>query len=427
MKRILLLLVFVVSTILLNAQNPLLPSTHGLSGHQPAWINENQVQDFNLLAGWNWWSTYIDLSTNGTSMVQTAIGSDASLIKNQSNFLEYASGVWTGTMQINDNSQLYMILVNDGGSAFSLEGTALSPEEVTITAKPGWNWVGYPNSNSVSINDALANYAANHGDIFKGQNAFATYNAVTKEWITTGLTTLEPGKGYLLQSYGTATTTFNFANSAKSEDITVDKPNTTWIANPYEYPTNMTMIANVKLMDNEVRSDNYELGIFHGDECRGTTQLRYIESTNSYMAFLTIFGTAGEQLQFRLLDHSTDNVYAAHGQGITYSDNAILGSLDAPQQIEFRELLSSEETLAGMLNIYPNPMSNNQELTVTLPENHSYNSNLKVQVVNILGQVTREETMTGNTCTINGLPSGIYTVRVITENATIYNNKLIVK
>ena len=79
-----------------------------------------------------------------------------------------------------------------------------------------------------------------------------------------------------------------------------------------------------------------------------------------------------------------------------------------------------------MLNIYPNPVSNNQSLMVTLPDSFAQN-NLKVQIVNLMGQVVRQETMTGNTCTINGLSSGAYTVRVLNDNTVISNNKLIVK
>ena len=188
----------------------------------------------------------------------------------------------------------------------------------------------------------------------------------------------------------------------------------------------MTLIGAVSLQDIEVNSGEYELGVFHGDECRGATPLIYVGATNSYLAFLTAYGNEGDELQFRLLDRNTNAVYtAANNQRITYSDNATFGQLDSPYHIEFREMLSTEETLAGLLNIYPNPMSSNQELHIMLPEN--VKSNVKVQIVNLLGQVTLEETINGNSCTISGLASGLYTVRVLSDNTLIHNDKLIVK
>jgi hypothetical protein len=117
----------------------------------------------------------------------------------------------------------------------------------------------------------------------------------------------------------------------------------------------MTVIATVNLHNIPVRSDDFELGVFHGDLCRGTTQLQYVEATDSYMAFLTSYGYEGEELQFRLLDHNTGEVYAANAQqNITYSDNAMIGLLSTPYQVEFKNLLNCEEALAGMLSIYPN-------------------------------------------------------------------------
>ena len=363
------------------------------------------------------------MTDNGFSKLTAALNEDASMIKSQSDFTSYSTdlGAWSKELEI-ANSNMYLFLISATTSSFELEGTAVTPTNVPIEVKTGWNWVGYPNSTEVGINDALANFSAQEGDIIKSQGGFSTYS-VDAGW-SGQLTTLEPGKGYLLLT-SSGLTTFTYANGSKDEIVQQEKPSMTWNVNINEFPFNMTVLATVKLQDKELRSNDYEIGAFQGDVCRGTTRLMYVESKDCYLAYLTVYGNNGDNLQFRLLDHTNGDVYAA-SEHINYSDNAVVGQLNSPYPIVFRNLLSDEETLAGMLNIYPNPVSNNQSLMVTLPDSFAQN-NLKVQIVNLMGQVVRQETMTGNTCTINGLSSGAYTVRVLNDNTVISNNKLIVK
>jgi len=427
MKKLFILIGLIVSIASLNAQCPVLPNEHGKTDHQPAWTITNNVQEYALSAGFYWWSSYIDLSNNGLSMLQEALGSDANMIKGGNNFTTYTAttDTWSGSLTAINNSSMYLILITSPTSSFSIEGAALNPADVEIPVNSGWNWIGYPSANATNIETALADYAASHNDMIKSHSSFSTYSSESGQWVGS-LKTIEPGQGYIILSNSSENKTFHYGNAAKSEKPSSNIQNTVWQVNPNTYAQNMTVIATVKLMDSEVRSNDYELGVFHGDVCHGTTQLMYVEATNSYMAFLTAFGTEGEELQFRLLDQTTGEVYTAEGQNINYSDNAIVGLLDTPCQLEFRNTLSSEETLAGMLNIYPNPMSSSQDLVVTLPETHSQD-NINVQVINLLGQVIREESMTGNTCSFNGLKSGVYMVRVLVDNKIIYNNKLIVK
>lgn len=360
-------------------------------------------------------------------MLQNALGSDASLIKSSNSFTSYSptTGTWIGELDAINNSGMYILKINESSSSFNMEGNIVNPQDINITVNNGWNWVGYPNTTKAAVIDALANYNASDNDMIKSQYTFSSYSAQQEKWIGT-LDTLAPGNGYIILSRATESKSFHYSNGSKNAGITVNTPNTRWKTDPKAYSQNMTIIAAVNLQGNNIKSDDFELGAFHNDECRGTTRLKYVEGFGNYMAFLTVYGTEGECIQFRLLDHSNDAVYiAVTQQDITYHDNDIVGLLDTPYQLEFRDMLSAEETLASMLTIFPNPMNSTQSLTVSLPENQ--NKDLKIQVVNLLGQVIREETMSGCTCTIDGLTTGMYLLRVMSDNAAIYNNKLIVK
>lgn len=428
MRKLSLCFILMLICVSYATAQPITPSAHGLDSHQPAW-NQNQIQEFNLNPGFSWWSTYIDLNDNGLSILQNALGSDASLIKAQNAFTSYNpdTGDWIGDSFTIDNSAMYLLKINDCSSSFFLEGNIVHPEDINIQVNQGWNWVGYPNTTTVSVHDALADYNASNNDMIKGQFDFSTYSAQQEEWFGT-LNTLTPGNGYIILSRANETKTFHYSNGSKTADLSVDTPNTLWRTNPKMYAQNMTVIATVRLQGIDVKSDDYEIGAFHNDECRGTTRLKYVEGLENYLAFLTVYGTEGESIQFRLLDYSNDAIYLADiQQNITYHDNGILGLLDTPYQLEFRDMLSAEETLASMLTVYPNPMNSTQSLTISLPESQTLNKNLKIQVFNLLGQVISEKTLVGHTCTIGGLTSGIYMLRVLSDNAAIYNNKLIVK
>lgn len=421
-------LMLLTSTCLLS--QPLIPTDHGFPGNQPAWNSEQtQVQEYSLKNGFNWWSSYIDMSEDGIGALKNALGSDASLIKNNNSFITYnpSTDLWTGSLSSIDNSTMCLILISSTDSDFQLEGNAVNPADVNIEITPGWNWIGYPCASASNINTALANFSANNNDQIKSQMSFATYSAANGEWIGQ-LTTLDPGQGYILLSNNTEASSFHYTPSSKDEVIISEAPSTVWKPNPTAFAQNMTIIATISLQGMEVRDDVYEVGVFHGDECRGTTRLFYVEATNSYMAFLTAYGNNGDELQFRLLDQGNNMVYTTQNdQRITYNDNATLGLLDTPYLIEFRDVLNTEEALASMLDIYPNPMSCGQDLYITLPENEANASQVKVQIVNLLGQVVHEESMTGSRCSIHGMASGLYTIRVLSENTPIYNGKLIVK
>ena len=429
MKKLTLVIFMLAFTPMLIAQDILLPTEHGLITNQPAWYqSQNQVQDFSISNGYNWWSSFIDLSDGGLTSLQNALNGDASLIKSNVAFTTYtpSTNSWSGELHALENSMMYLILISSNSSNFQMEGVAVNPAEVDIPYTNGWNWIGYPCSSAMSIGDALANYNASNNDQIKSQSVFATYSANTGQWIGT-LEALEPGMGYILLSNTSSSSSFHYGNRSKDAAVTNPTLHTVWHVNPYNFAQNMTIIASVKLQGSEIRDDHYELGLFLGDECRGTTPLIYVDATDSYLAFLTGYGNEGDALQFRLLDKNTGAVYTTDGQQcITYSDNASFGQLDGPYSIEFRDILSTEETLAGMLDIFPNPMSSSQDLHISLPESQT-TGQLTVQVVNLLGQVIREQTFSDNSCTLGGLSSGVYTIRILANHTSIYNNKLIVK
>ena len=62
-------------------------------------------------------------------------------------------------------------------SLFTLLAAGLSAkaQEVTITLVPGWNWISYPNADTLDIATALENFTPVQGDAIKAQSSNASY------------------------------------------------------------------------------------------------------------------------------------------------------------------------------------------------------------------------------------------------------------
>ena len=77
-----------------------------------------------------------------------------------------------------------------------VEGEPLNPADLAITINEGANWIGFPFSTEMTVEDAFAG-AAGQGDMIQGINSYATYNGT--RW-RGSLSALVPGQGYIYTS-----------------------------------------------------------------------------------------------------------------------------------------------------------------------------------------------------------------------------------
>ena len=83
---------------------------------------------------------------------------------------------------------------------------------VPITLNEGWNWIIYPNSESMSISEALADFTPMAGDIIKSRNN-GTTQYINGQWRGL-LTTFLPGQGYHYYSTYNGTRILIFSGGA---------------------------------------------------------------------------------------------------------------------------------------------------------------------------------------------------------------------
>ena len=169
-------------------------------------------QTFALNAGWNWWSTYLDITLED---LETALGSNGLNIVTDNGIVTYSEeDGWDGNLNSLNQAKMYKIEVVTDCSVV-LSGNVVDPSSYTITLAPGVNWIGFPVNHAMSLNEAFAEFTPAQGDVVKilgGGSAMYAGNA----WVG-GLRNLEPGKGYIYTSKATTNKTFEFPSNTKSE------------------------------------------------------------------------------------------------------------------------------------------------------------------------------------------------------------------
>ncbi|MBQ8958332.1 MAG: hypothetical protein IJ057_07535, partial [Bacteroidales bacterium] len=175
-------------------------------------------QTDNLSAGWNWWSTYVEMNgANGLEMLESSLGHNGLSIKSQSDFTDnyhqdMGDDYWYGSLENLQNEQGYLINVSEDCEV-SLSGSAAIPMLHPITIQPNWNWLGYPVSVPQTVLGALAGFNPVGDDILKGQDDFASYYE-GYGWYPDDFM-LMPGQSYLYYSNAKESKTLVYAGGSR--------------------------------------------------------------------------------------------------------------------------------------------------------------------------------------------------------------------
>ena len=379
-----------------------------------AYWNE-QYDEFNT--GWNWWSTYIEQGGyNGLEDLQAYLTNSGYMISSQTEFtMNYATYGWYGSLNSITNESMYKIKMNQAGYS-DLYYYNARPDLHPITVVPGWNYIGYVSDYEMDLNEALMGLEPSDGDMIKSQYAYANYYE-GYGWFGS-LNYMEPGKGYMYKAADTAT--FIYGQGTRGitkENLTAE--NNHWVPNANAYKDNMTIMAVVNLNEVELVADNYELAAFVDGECRGSVRLTYSEPINRYVAFLTVAGEDVTTLRFGLYDEAT-GAECYSNDIMEFNSDVVAGNPSEPVVISF----SGMNDNSGFM-VYPNPVTKGECVNIVLPNGLD---RAQVEVLNALGEIVTVKTLTQSQASI-ALPavSGVYTIRIITDNKDIDFKKVIVK
>ena len=211
-----------------------------------------------------------------------------------------------GSLTMFDQSQAYKIKMQDDinpvtvyadlEGVMSYDGAIESKEFIK-----GWNWVSYPYEYRYPVEDIFnaANFA--EGDIILSKNdGFVTLT--DGAWVGT-LSELLPNEGYMIYTANAFTCEMPNRFSLEqgefeaSAGIEIPAPagvaareRSVWVYDGSRFANSMAVIAKVGVEECE----DYTIGAFVGDECRG--EGRFING----LAFISVAGEANENVTFRL-------------------------------------------------------------------------------------------------------------------------------
>ena len=193
-------------------------TTDWLGGYFTTPEQTNITQTIELTAGWNWFSAYVEGDAVALlQALENSLGDKGITIKDSDNSTDYYGEEYGWYGELDDlgiaNEQMYMINVSESCTV-ELQGMPANPANHAITINPGWNWIGFPSAEAVSVAVAIAGFPAEEGDILKSNEASTDYYGEEYGWFGE-LETLEPGQGYQYKYNGTTPQTLIFQTGAK--------------------------------------------------------------------------------------------------------------------------------------------------------------------------------------------------------------------
>ncbi len=217
----------------------------------------------------------------------------------------------------------YKILITNECDAYNSD-VAYDPAK-PVTLHKGWNWIGCGvEGMSMRISDLFSNLAIEEGDMIVGQYGFEQVNSDGK-WVGT-LLELEPSIGYMFYSQSDKEFTFALVPKNKAPQAAPQADvNDRWAVDHHRYPSVMPVTAAlVSEAGAHADADDYVVGAFCGDECRG------IGVVVDGVMMINVHGENGDNITFRYV--SADDEEIISNTSMPFNEMPV-GSISEPCEI----------------------------------------------------------------------------------------------
>ena len=292
--------------------------------------------------GWGWVSVcYIPSDVPAIPLTNMTDGSNADFMANvvemrtqDALLYNYEGTLYGGLLMLNPQAGMIKVRGTDAESSFINLGWATfnrvaEPDGMSgfeQTVAKGYNWITYPYEFNLELSEVdTPNPDAVEGDMIIGQTTAATFDGT--EWVTTDGFKFEAGKGYIYYSNSDeANIQFSFAGIPLCYQDTPAPNNARrqechpWQLQNKGFADNMVAIVRFEgLQDPE----NYVIGAFVGDECRGQGSV-----VKGDIMMLCVAGQGGDKVSYRLYDKTTGEEIAISE---TVSYGPMSGTISAPK------------------------------------------------------------------------------------------------
>lgn len=295
-----------------------------------------------------------------------------------------------------------------------IKGNELNANENTVSVKAGWNWIGYPLNQAMTIAEALAYFDASEEDMIVSLDADAYAWFDGNQWKCSKEDFgFEPGKGYMFKSATAANIQFN-TNTSSTAASRVGRRNwligSPWAFNKHAYPNVMPVTAEFFIDGVKCEDGQFTVAAFAGDECRGVGQW------HDGRLMLNVHGDGGEKVTFMAYDKTTEQYYLVDESLTFKADNE--GTWFVPMKLT----LGNETT--GMSEV-------NKDLFISVGSGYitvnAGGKNISSLTLTNMGGVTvlsASDLGTGATITTGSLSDGMYIATIKAEGKTYYEKIL---
>ena len=224
----------------------------------------------------------------------------------------------------------------------------------------GYNWIGYPNEWDMTVEEfnELENPASD-GDVIIGKTGFAEFDGVSGEWVGSDGFYFQAGKGYLYYCENedgypdgisfdyTPTIQERMMHQRTAPTAEPVSKESVWKFDAGKFADNMAMVAVLPQLENP---EDYTIGAFVGEECRGKGNV-----VNGEKMMICVAGKAGETVTFRLHNEQTGE-FIDINERVTYAQR--VGSLKAPVVLTSNaistgiiEMAASDKSAEGIFDL----------------------------------------------------------------------------
>lgn len=303
--------------------------------------SERKIQQLLLNEGWNWTSFHVKptYSTDINRMLSTqATWTAGDMVKDimGRSYSQYQAATsnrpaaWYGTLNRFNYRNIYMFYADQPVSP-EIEGEPLTEQDRMLHLFAGWNVLPYLLDVNQPLAEAMADYLNNAkaGDVLKSKDRFAVFSAASK-W-EGNLTYMEAGQGYLLYRTGEPCTFTYYAYNASQPRNIRAKATESSLLFTNRASSNMSLIAT--LADWQGETDNLILSAYAGSQVVGQVEVHPTDSLPLF--FLTIGSEQPASIHFSL--EQNGKTIAQSAPMLNYKANGIVGSLENPYPISFRQ------------------------------------------------------------------------------------------
>lgn len=360
------------------------------------------------LEGWTWISHNMNRNIDVNDFSNNTLE-----VKNQTKgVIRDANHGFFGNLTELIPTEAYKVKVADVENMM-LEGDAFNAATGVINLQPGWNWVGYPMEQTMSLAEALANLTPSENDIIVGLSGSAEF--INGHWIG-DLDVLTPGQGYLMKVSNEVDLLYNTAIVSKAAQLKrggLNVNRSPWSVDAHRYSDVMPMRVQLFRDGTQAEDDEYTVAAFVGTECRG------IGKNVQGVIFMNVHGQGRENITFLACNNETENIVEINESMNFQTDN--VGSFREPLALHLGAEADGVKEQYSKLGVWPAVAK--KEITVSI----GGRSIDRMTLTSTDGKMRRIHATgaTQQTINVSNLPAGVYIVAVQSGNECFY--KKIVK